>query len=90
MTTTQPKTGHADQTQDRDSELQRAIRDALVLAVGKRAAQRALRRTLNHAHRDRQRRPGHLVGSLAGHLAGYGALLAYIWYQRRAHGHPEA
>ena len=90
MTTTQPKTERADQTQDRDKELQRAIRDALVLAVGKRAANRALRRTRNNAHLGRRRRPGHLVGSVAGHLAGYGALLAYIWYQRRASGQPAA
>ena len=68
------------QTKDHDRELERAIRDALVLVVGKRAASRAIR----HA---RSRTPGVRQRSLVrrvGHMAGYGALLAYIWNERRA------
>jgi len=70
---------HADRTGDHDRKLERAIRDALVLAVGKRAADQAHRRA-------RSRAPGirpHLLIQVGGHLAGYGMLLAYIWHQRR-------
>ncbi|MCW2910089.1 MAG: hypothetical protein JWL68_4878 [Actinomycetia bacterium] len=66
-----------------DRKLERTIRDALILAVGKRAADRALRHARNKAHDAGQRRLGHF----AGHLAGYSALLAYIWHLRRAPKH---
>ena len=79
MTTTQATNSPADQTRDRDSELERAITDALVLAVGKRAANRALRHARARTHRGGQRSFRHV----AGHMAGYGALLAYAWHQRR-------
>jgi uracil-DNA glycosylase len=65
---------------DRDRELVRAITDALVLAVGKRAAHQALRRAHAKAHATRQ----HRAVRTAAHLAGYSALLGYIWSQRRA------
>ena len=71
--------GQAGQARDHDRQLERAIRDALVLAVGKRAAAQAYRRARARVHRGRPRRLAH-VGS---HLAGYGMLLAYIWHQRR-------
>jgi hypothetical protein len=43
MTSTESTTRHANQTPDHSRELERAITDALILAVGKRAADRALR-----------------------------------------------
>lgn len=55
MTTTQSTSRNKDQAQDRDRELERTIRDALVLAVGKRAANRALRHARNKAHDAGQR-----------------------------------
>jgi hypothetical protein len=81
MTTTQSTSGNEDRARAR--ELERTIRDALVLAVGKRAANRALRHARNKAHDAGQRRLSHV----AGHLAGYGALLTYIWHLRRAPKH---
>jgi hypothetical protein len=74
VTTTQSTSRNEDRAQDRDLELERTIRDALVLAVGKRAANRALRHARTKVHDARKRR----LGYAAGHLAGYGALLAYI------------
>jgi hypothetical protein len=79
MTTTESTA----RNEDRDRELERTIRDALVLAAGKRAANRALRHARNKAHDAGQRRLGHV----GGHLAGYGALLTYIWHLRRAPKH---
>ena len=64
---------------DRDRELVRAITDALVLAVGKRAAHQTLRHAHDRAHRTAQ----HRVARAAAHMAGYSALLGYIWHQRR-------
>jgi len=72
-------TKRAGRTRDHNRELERAIRDALVLAVGKRAADRAHRRARSRAHGIRPRQLAHVTG----HLAGYGMLLAYIWHQRR-------
>jgi hypothetical protein len=79
MTTTETTTKHADQAKDHDLELERAIRDALMLAVGKRAANQALRHARSRAHRPGRRR----LGRVAAHLATYGALGGYIWRQRR-------
>ncbi len=45
MTTTGSTTKNADPAKDRDKELERTIRNALVLAVGKRAANQAFRHT---------------------------------------------
>jgi uracil-DNA glycosylase len=64
----------------------RAITDALVLAVGKRAAQQVLRRARAKAGRTAQRRAVYA----AAHLAGYSALLGYIWRQRRTSHHSAA
>ena len=71
--------GSAAAQPDHDRELVRAITDALVLAVGKRAALQALRHACRRHHADAQRRTLHA----AAHLAGYTALLGYIWRQRR-------
>ena len=76
-TAKQPGRSH---DRDRDREMVRAITDALVLAVGKRAAHQELRRARARAGRTMQRRAVHA----AAHLAGYSALLGYIWHQRRA------
>ena len=76
-TTTEQADQHHDR--DRDRELVRAITDALVLAVGKRAAHQVLRRAKARSGRAMQRRAVHA----AAHLAGYSALLGYIWHQRR-------
>jgi uracil-DNA glycosylase len=81
-----PTTEQADQNHDRDRELVRAITDALVLAVGKRAAQQVLRRARAKAGRTAQRRAVYA----AAHLAGYSALLGYIWRQRRTSHHSAA
>jgi hypothetical protein len=83
MTTTQSRTRRAHQTQDRDRELERTLRDALVLAVGTRAANQALRHARTKARGGWQRRLRHI----AGHLGGYGPLLAYIWHLRRTTRH---
>jgi hypothetical protein len=73
------RTTRSGRTRDHDRELERAIRDALVLAVGKRAADQAHRRARGRAHGIRPGRLAHVTG----HLAGYGMLLAYIWHQHR-------
>ena len=80
MSTTESTiTEQADQHRDRDRELVRAITDALILAVGKRAAHETLRRARARSGRASQRRAVHA----AAHLAGYSALVGYIWHQRR-------
>ena len=84
-TTTESTAGQTDRGHDHDRELVRAITDALVLAVGKRAAHQALRHARARADRTIQRRAVHA----AVHLAGYSALLGYIWRQRR-NGHHSA
>jgi hypothetical protein len=68
-----------DRTLDHDRELERAIGDALVLVVGKRAARQAIRHAHSRTHGARQRS----LVRRTGHMAGYGALLAYIWCERR-------
>jgi hypothetical protein len=77
MPANESTTKQADQNHDR--ELVRAITDALVLAVGKRAAHQALRHARARSGRAAQRRAVHA----AAHLAGYSALLGYLWRQRR-------
>ena len=72
-------TEHAGRARDHNRELERAIRHALVLAVGKRVADQAHRRAVSKAH---SRRPGRLI-HLTGHLVPYGMLAAYLWYQHR-------
>ena len=52
--------GSAAAQPDRDRELVRAITDALVLAVGKRAAHQALRHARSRHHADAQRRADRL------------------------------
>ena len=80
MRTTESSTAEqANHSHDRDRELVRAITDALVLAVGKRAARQALLRARARSGRAAQRR----AVRLAAHTAGYGALLGYIWHQWR-------
>jgi hypothetical protein len=88
MTSTESST-HADEPRhdrDRDRELVRAINDALILAVGQRAARRTRRRARTRAQLTTQHRAVRTVA----HLAGYSALLGYIWHQRRASHHPAA
>jgi hypothetical protein len=79
MRTKQSIPGNDDGARERDRALERTLRDALALAVSRRAADQALRRARNKAHgaarRDFRR--------VAAHLAGYGTLLTYIWHQRR-------
>ena len=77
--TRETDTVHAGQVHDHDRDLERAIRHALVLAVGKRVADQVHRRAVSKAHGGR---PGRLI-RLTGHLARYGMLLAYIWHQHR-------
>ena len=72
-------TEQAGQAGHHDRELERAIRPALVLAVGKRVADQAHRRAVSKTHGRRPARLAHLTA----HLAGYGMLLAYIWHQYR-------
>ena len=84
--TTESTTKQAGQNHDRDREMVRAITDALVLAVGKRAAHQELRRAGAKAGRTAKRRTVHAVA----HLAGYSALLGYIWHQRRTSHQPGA
>jgi uracil-DNA glycosylase len=88
MATTETTTKQADQNHDGDPdrEMVRAITDALILAVGKRAAHQALRGARAKAGRTAQRR----AVRAAAHLAGYGALLGYIWHQRRTSHQPGA
>jgi hypothetical protein len=77
-TTESTITEQADQHHDRDRELVRAITDALILAVGKRAAHETARARARSG-RAAQRRAVHA----AAHVAGYSALVGYIWHQRR-------
>ena len=84
--TTESASSSKDHTEDRDRELERVIRHALVLVAGKRAANRALRHAQTRAHRGWERR----LGRGAAHLAGYATLLGYIWYRERAHKRPAA
>ena len=77
--TREAETEHVGQAHDHDRELERAIRHALVLAVGKRVADQVHRRAVSKAHGSQ---PGRLI-HLIGHLAPYGMLLAYIWHQHR-------
>jgi hypothetical protein len=88
MSTTESTTRPTDDShdRDRDRELIRAITDALVLAVGKRAAHQALRRAHARSGHTMQRR----AIRAAAHLAGYSALLGYIWRQRRTAHHSAA
>jgi len=79
MNTTESAAAQPEQTRDRDRELVRAMTDALVLAVGKRAAHQALRHARRQHHRNGQRR----ALQAAAHVAGYSALIGYIWRQRR-------
>ena len=73
-----------DRDHDRDRELVRTITDALVLAVGKRAAHQALAARPQPARRNGQRRAMELRAlRAAAHLAGYSALIGYIWRERR-------
>ena len=78
MTATRNEDNQA-KAKDRDRELERTIRDALVLAVGRRAANHALRRARSQARGAAR----HQLGRVALHLAGYGTLLPFIWHQRR-------
>ena len=71
--------GNEDGARERDRALERTLRDALALAVGKKVADQALRHARNKAHSAGRRDLRHV----AGHLAGYGTLLTYIWRQRR-------
>lgn len=88
MLTTESTTGQTGQNhdRDRDRELVRAITDALVLAVGKRAAHWVLRRARATSGHTAQ----HRTVRTAAHLVGYAALLGYIWHQRRTSHHPVA
>jgi ferric-dicitrate binding protein FerR (iron transport regulator) len=79
MRTTESIPGSKNSSRERDHALERILRDALALAVSKRAADQALRQARTKAH-DAGRRD---FRRLAGHLAGYGTLLTYIWHQRR-------
>ena len=78
MRTTESSPGNKDGARERDHALERTLRDALTLAVGKKVTDQALRQARTKAHqagrRDLRR---------AAHLAGYGTLLTYIWHQRR-------
>ena len=78
---TESASSNKDRAEDRDKELERVIRHALVLAAGRRAANRALRHAQIRARRHRE----HRLGRTAAHLAGYATLLSYIWYRERAH-----
>lgn len=66
MTTTQSTSRNEGRALNRDRELERAMRDALVLAVGKRAANRALRNARTKVHDAGKRRLGYAAGRLAG------------------------
>ena len=79
MKTTESSPRDADGTRERDRALERTLRDALALAVSKKAADQTLRRARNKAHGAGRRDFRHVVG----HLAGYGTLLTYIWHQQR-------
>jgi hypothetical protein len=80
MKTTESSPGNEDEARKRDRALERILRDALALAVSKKAADQALRQARNKAHGAERRD----LRRVAGHLAGYGTLLTYIWHQRRS------
>ena len=84
MRTTESSPGKVDGARERDRALERTLRDALALAVSKKVADQALRQALSKAH-DAGRRD---LRRAVGHLAGYGALLTYIWHQRRTRKQP--
>ena len=85
MTTT--STGsRPDGAEKRDRELERAIRHALVLAAGRKAANRAVRQARVRVHHHAERK----LGRAAAHLAGYATLLGFILYRERAHKHQAA
>ena len=79
MRTTETSPGNEDSGRKRNRALERALRDALALAVSKRVADQALRRARLKGHSAAR----HDLRWVAGHLAGYGTLLTYIWHQRR-------
>jgi hypothetical protein len=79
MRITESSPGNAAGTKERDRALERTLRDALALAVSKKAADQALRQARSKAHGA----AGRDLRRAAGHLAGYGTLLTYIWHQRR-------
>ncbi len=80
MRTTESSPGNKDGARERDRALERTLRDALTLTVGKKVADQALRQARNQAHHAGRRD----LRRAAAHLAGYGMLLTYIWHQRRA------
>lgn len=73
-----------DRATERERALERTLRDALALAVGEKVADHALRKARQRA-RSALRRDSRRA---AVHLAGYGALMAYIWHQRRTAKQP--
>ena len=79
MRTTESSRGNEDGASERDHALERTLRDALALVVGKKVADQALQQARNKV-RSAGRRD---LRRVAGHLAGYGTLLTYIWHQRR-------
>jgi ferric-dicitrate binding protein FerR (iron transport regulator) len=80
MRTTESSPEKRDGAKERDRALERTLRDALALAVSKKAADQALRQARSKAHGAGRRQ----FRRVAGHLAGYGTLLTYIiWHQRR-------
>ena len=79
MKTTESSPGNRDGARERDRALERTLRDALALTVGKKVADQALRQARSKAHAAGRRDLRHV----AAHLAGYGTLLTYIWHQRR-------
>lgn len=69
-----------DKHTEHDRELARVIREALALAIGKKAADQALQHARGMIRDPRRRQRARAVR----HAAGYGTLLAVIWHQRRA------
>src|ERR1700739_3563998 len=80
MKTKEFNPGNESAPRARDRDLERILRDALALAVSKKAADQALRQARNKAHTGGR----HGFPRIAGHLAGYGTLLTFIWHQRKA------
>jgi hypothetical protein len=79
MRATESSPGNKDGARERDRALERTLRDALTLAVGKKVTDQALRQARTKAHQAGRRD----LRRAAVHLAGYGTLLTYIWHQRR-------
>jgi hypothetical protein len=79
MRTKESSPGNEDGARERDHALERTLRDALALAVSKKAADQALRQARTKVHGAERRD----LRRAAGHLAGYGTLLTFIWHQRR-------